>query len=140
VSHQPDARDKITNYTADEAGDYLINSVILVVLLFGGMIACSVNAIWSAGLAQHISPPMCDGKVMQPDDVCDVYINGQLDHTDTYEDRVTKNEHDATNPVIFSSIIVVVLFVIALFMIKRIRELAAVKKRIAQSTPDGPLP
>ena len=93
MSHQPDARDKITNYTADEAGGYLINSVILVVLLFGGM-SCTLMPIWSAGLAQHISPPMCDGKVMQPDDVCDVYINGQLDHTDTYEDRVTKNEHD----------------------------------------------
>lgn len=140
MSHQPEARDKITNYTAAEAGNYLVNTVILVVLLFGGMIACSINAAVSAGMAEHVGPPMCDGKVMQPDDVCDVYINGRLDHTDTYDDRVAQNQQNATNPVIFSIIVVVVLFVIALFMIKRIRELAVIKKRLAQSTPERPLP
>ena len=41
----------------------------------------------------------CNGQVMSPGDVCDVYENGVLVRTDTYEERLAAAQADAQAPI-----------------------------------------
>jgi actin-like ATPase involved in cell morphogenesis len=71
-----------------------------IALFFYALVGLWQNASWSSAatrLAQlKESPPLdandpnvyCDGQVMQPGDLCDVYENNVLIRTDTYEDRL----------------------------------------------------
>ena len=86
--------------------------ILVVTFLFGALLG------W-ASIAQ-LSPsgqvPTCNGQAMSPGDLCDVYVNGLLDHTDSYDDRLHQAQSAPTMGVVLG-IVALGIFALGIWMI-----------------------
>lgn len=74
----------------------VVFGILQLVLYFNPNIV--VNATATPASQTQAVQPTCNGQPMSPGDVCDVYENGVLVRTETYEDRLAAVQEPGANP------------------------------------------
>jgi hypothetical protein len=93
-----------------------------LVLLLLGLCIGGVFAVQGAGKSS--GTPTCAGEAMQPGDTCDVYVNGILDHTDTYEDRVQQAQNAPQGALVGGGVAAVCLIILIAMVVSYRRKVA----------------
>lgn len=78
---------------------------------------------------------------MTPDDVCDVYVNGILDHTDSYDDRVQQAQGSSSRQFLGGAAVVICVIILIAMTVSHRRKVAeyeaAVRAQAAQRAPNS---
>lgn len=94
----------------------------LAILILG--ICIGGNFFLQASGKSSSGQPTCNGQVMTSDDVCDVYVNGVLDHTDSYADRVQQAKNSSSGQFLGGAVAVICLIILIAMTVSHRRKVA----------------
>ncbi|HEY7126479.1 MAG TPA: hypothetical protein VH540_21245 [Ktedonobacterales bacterium] len=117
----------------------------LAILILG--ICIGGNFFIQASSKSSSGQPTCNGQVMSPDEVCDVYVNGILDHTDSYNDRVQQAQNSSGGELLGGGVAVICVIILIVMTVSHRRKVAEYEAAVrvqaaqrAQNPTQRPMP